>query len=139
MVTTAPETTLFDRKLKLVSDSLSCRQLFADLETTDADIDRLGRERIEADQRLTSAQAQLAEAESLASLSIEGKNESERKARKIQLLREDPAYRDAASWLREAERQRDELDVDLESLRRKARRIERNIDYRTAMGRLFGN
>lgn len=124
-------TALLKRKLE-IGESLSCRQLFADLEEVDKQIEQASRERIDLDQLYISTQAHLAEAESIASLSVEGKNEAERKAKKTQLLRDDPAYADALSAARDVERQRAEAEVNAEMLKRKARRIERQIDYRTA-------
>jgi hypothetical protein len=131
------DTALFERKLKL-AESLSCRHLFADLEAVDAQIDQALRERVERDQRLAAAQAQVADTEALIALQAEGKNETERKARRTQLLLEDTAYQQALATVRDLDRQRDELDVALESLRRQARRIERQIEYRIAAMRLLG-
>lgn len=128
---------LLDRKLK-IGESLSCRQLFIDLEEIDAQIEEAARERIALDQLLTASQAQLAEAESLAALTVEGKNEAERKAKKTQLLREDPAYCDALGAVRDAEFKRAEADVLAETLKRKARRIERQVEYRIAALRMIG-
>lgn len=130
-------TTLFDRKLKL-GEALNCRQLFADWDEIDAQSEQATRDRIDLDQRLTIAQAQAADAECLAALTVDGKNDAERKARKTQALRDDPAYGEAMAVVRDLERQRAELDATTDALRRKARRIERNIEYRIAALRMMG-
>lgn len=132
-----PATALFERKLKL-AEGLSCRQLLADWDALDAQLDAANRERAECDERVRAAHAQLAEAESLAALTVEGKNETERKARKLQALRDDPTYREAAAAVGDAERRRTEAEADAEALRRQARRVEKAIDYRIAALRLLG-
>jgi hypothetical protein len=131
-------TALFERKLKLVADQLSCRQLFVDLEAADTAIETGVWSRVEIDQRLAAAQAEQADAEAMVSLTVDGKNEAERKAQKIRLLRDDPAYQSATAAVRDIERRRAEADAEAEALRRKSRRIERQIEYRIAALRLLG-
>lgn len=129
---------LLDRKLAIVRESLSCRDLFAEWAGVDARIEQGLRGLVESGQRLAAAQAQMAETEAIACLAVEGKNETERKANKALALKQDAAYQAAATAVREEEYRRAEADAEMESLRRRARRTEKQIDYRIAALRLLG-
>lgn len=131
-------TALFERKLRLVAEQLSCRDLFAELEGLDTDIEVRSRERNDIEAQLAAAQAAIAELEALVALQVEGKNETERKANKVALLKVDEGYQAALRTVRELEAKRLELDTDLHALGRKARRVERRIDYNTGAMRFLG-
>ena len=128
---------LLDRKLRL-AEALSCRDLFSELEAVDAAIEQAMRDRLELDAQLVVAEAQLAEHEALLALQVESKNETERKAKRAQLLAEDATHQELVGQVRDLERRKGELDLRLETLRRKARRLERGIEYRVAALRMLG-
>jgi hypothetical protein len=130
---------LFDRKLALVRDALSCRSLFAELEAVDGELDRLGAEKAEIEDRLRALKAEADEAETLAVVAVEGRNEAERKARRAEALRDDPRHREAAARLRDAAGDAARVEADLERMARRRRRVERAIDYRIAALRFLGD
>lgn len=131
------ETALLDRKLKLM-DQLRCRELIVEIEGVDERIiARLG-EQAELQQQLAAAQAELSDAEALVALTVEGKNDVERKARRVAALRDDPAYEVAAGSAQALDQQLSAVAVDIESLKRRHRRAERQIEYRVACLRFLG-
>lgn len=134
---TDPATALFREKLRL-SESLNCRDLLADLERVDGQLVALVRGHAELDQQIAAAKGAIAEAETLATVAIEGKNEAERKTNRALALQKDVAYQNACLELRRAEAQLARHDADLDAAKRQARRVEKAIDYRVAALRFLG-
>lgn len=133
----ATNPSMLDRKLKLM-ERLSCHDLFLELESLDEQMISLVARQADLDREIRQRQAELAEAEALAALNVEGKNETERKARKIEALHADVAYQTALDTLRVAEAELAQTSSALEALKRKARRVERRIEYQTAILRFLG-
>lgn len=134
-----PQTALLDRKLKLSAD-LNCRELLGELETADGNIAFLFKGRLEADAQLQAAKSAVDEAETIAALGAvcDGKNEPERKLQRERAVQEDAGYRESVAALRKAETQLAQYDADLDSEKRRARRLEKSIEYRTAALRFLG-
>ena len=123
--------TLLNRKLHL-AEGLSCRDLFTQLTQADEQIAALSRSHSEERRRLDVARAATEEAAQVAGLEVEGKNEVERKARRALALRQDAGYIAAVTAERMAESRLSQIELDLDATKRRARRIEREIDYRTS-------
>lgn len=128
---------LFDRKLKLM-ERLNCQSLFVELDDWDHRIEQLATERVSIDQQLRTNLAQQDEIETLAVLGVEGKNEAERKARKIEILRRDEGWQMVTGAVSEAQAKLAQADADLDSLKRKARRAELQIKYQVAIIAMLG-
>ena len=128
---------LFEMKLR-TAETFDLSVFFDDLERIESELQLAMLDRIAIETQLVSLQTRLADVEAILSLQAEGKNETERKARKTQLLQEDEAYQELLAKLRELERRKAENDVTLDMLRRKARRIELSISHRIAVLRLLG-
>lgn len=128
----APQEWVLERKLKLVRE-LNCRDFFDQLEANDVAVAETDREMTKANQALQAMKVEADDAESLVALGIEGKNETERKAKKTQLLREDATYRSIQSSIQMLEGSALELRDKLEALRRNGKRLELQIKYRIAI------
>jgi chromosome segregation ATPase len=126
-----------ERRLRL-GEQLSCRELFAELEQLDEQIVALTARVAELDRVLSYRQGELSDLETLAALGVEGKNEAERKARRIEALRNDATYQAALDLLRSTQAERDRVEAELDAAKRKARRIERRIEYQVAVLRFLG-
>lgn len=129
-------TQLYHAKLRL-ADGLNCRDLLADLERADRDLARVLAGQIELDGAVAAAKAALGDAETLAGLSVEGKNEQERRVNRAIALQRDPQYQNAALEVRRAEIRLAEQSAALETAKRAAKRLERTIDYRVAVLRFL--
>ena len=126
------EEQLFERKLKMARE-LSCKTLFEDLAAVDATaMAKLG-ERVDLQSHFNATKASFEDAKTIAGLNIEGKNEAERTARKVEALKSDPQYQMLQMSLRAAENALQLLDNEIEELKRRSRRIEREIAYKTGV------
>lgn len=123
---------LLERKLKLIRE-VSCRETLQQIEANDAEINQAEQELTKLQLSLQALKAEADETEDLAALCVEGKNEAERKARRIQALREDPAWGSLQGRIRELEASIGNLNDRLTSLRRNGKRLEYEIKYRIAI------
>jgi hypothetical protein len=115
-----------------------CDALLADLERSDNTVAQLLLARAQLEDELGMTKAQALEAETIAALGVEGKNEMERKAQKALLLQRDVAYQGACLEVRRVEAKIAQVDADLESAKRKSRRLEHTIAFRCAALRFLG-
>jgi chromosome segregation ATPase len=135
----SPAEALLDRKLRL-AEALECRTLLADLADLDEQIAALVRGRVELDLQIQAAKGALAEAETLAALNadVTGSNEAQRKLQREAAVLADPAFRAATAELRRLEAQLAHYEADLDTAKRRERRLTRTIDYRVAALRFLG-
>lgn len=124
------------RKLRL-ADSLSCKDALADWERLDTQISEALVNRVALDAQVRSLKAQADEQRDLVALTIEGKNEGERKGKLAQALLGDLPYQETLSQLREAERQLAVLDADVETWKRQTTRLKAMVGYRTEVLRFL--
>ncbi len=132
-----PRQTLFDRKLKLL-ETLACQPLFEKLDALDdemvaalADVERTA-------MALTGAKAVVEMAEITACWEVEGKNETERKNKKVAALRDSPEYQAAVHQLTELEGQKVEANLRLSRAERQAKHIDQRVQHRIAVLRFLG-
>ncbi len=128
----SPEEWLLERKLELVKTA-NCRDLFAELKANDAEIDTIGRIISDTMASLQEAKRQADEAEKLIALNVEGSNAEKRKADAIRLLREDQSYQGLLSQIRGYEATLADANLRHDSVKRNSRRIQMEIEYRTAV------
>lgn len=131
-----PEQALYKHKLSLLP-RYDCATPLTDLAKVHEDVSRLMAERVTIERDLSHAKAAMVNAEILAVLNVEGKNETERKANRAEALRTDTMYQDAAAQVRDYENDLARIDADLDSLKRTARRLEHVIDFHVAVLRFL--
>lgn len=128
----SPEEWLLERKLQIVKQA-NCKELFDQIREADNLIAAGESELSKVTLQLQAAKAQAEEFEDLAVLTVEGKNEAERKARRIEALRADPTYQAQKNQIVELGFAFAECRDTLETNRRNAKRLEMEIKYRVAI------
>lgn len=134
-----PAMVLYREKLKLAG-ALDCRPQLQDLIKANEAVYALERGRVEVEAAVQAAKAAVAEAETLAALAAtpDGKNAEDRKLQRERAVQQDPGYQAACAALRGAEDSLARHQAQLDREKREARRIEKEIDYRTAALRYLG-
>ncbi len=127
-----PQEWLLERKLKLIKD-VSCRETLSQIEANDAAITEAESNLSKLQLSLQALKAEAEETEDLAALSVEGKNEAERKAKRIQALKEDDAWRSLQARIGEQTASIAALNDQLASLRRNDKRLQHEVRYRIAI------
>ena len=128
----SPAEHLFNRRLALARE-LSCASLFEEIAANDRAIADAEAELTKATLTVKATQTDAEETEALLALGVEGKNETERKARRVEALRSDPAYQSITSGLRMLESSQAEVRDRLEALKRNGKRLTLLIEYRIAI------
>ena len=130
-------TALFDRKLTLAA-TLTCNGLIADIERADDELADLMSKKSVLDLDIQSLRVKLGDMEDMAALSVVGKNESDRKAQRVLVLQSDTGYQSAVDALRHEQTDVAELDVAIQKLGRRVKRLEKTVDYRISVLRYLG-
>lgn len=122
---------LLERRLAIVA-RLDVRSQFEELAVLDTDLDGLNRAKIAMTEEIVHSKANLEDAELMAVLSVEGKNETERKLAKATAIRDDLNCQQCAVILRSHTQREAECDVEIDSTRRRIKRLEMLIQNKTA-------
>jgi hypothetical protein len=112
-------------------EKLSCQKFFDEWEAIDNELTALLTDRYKAEQTIGMRKSEVIDAELMASMNVDGKNESERKVQKAFWLQKDQAYQAATTMLRQAESYLAQIDVEIDQRKRKIRRLEAIIRQRT--------
>lgn len=116
----------------MIPTVFDAREALAKMAELDDQIVASAKERVVLQQRIEQARDRCDETKALVLATVEGKNETERKARAVEALRAHAGYGESYAHVCQLESEVTLIDVHLESLKRQYRRLALLIEWQTA-------